>query len=147
MMAVAEELEAYRAAFDTFARGRVEPAWLRELRSTAITRFTEGGFPTTGDEDWRQTSVAAIARTSFRRAQAGDDGVPAGEEKAFPGPRAVFVNGHFSPTLSSAGSRMPEGVEVRSLRAPIHEKRTPNPTRTAHGTTTASNPRPKLIRA
>ena len=32
-----------------------------------ITRFEELGFPTTRLEDWRHTSVAAIARTEFHR--------------------------------------------------------------------------------
>ncbi len=42
--------------------------WLRELRDTRLARFRESGFPTTHDEDWRFTNVAAIARTPFRLA-------------------------------------------------------------------------------
>ena len=117
MMAVAEETDLYRASFERFAKGRsAEPAWLRALRAAALARFSERGFPTTRDEDWRQTSVAPIARTAFRPAQAGENGVVALKEEAFPSPRAVFLNGRFSPELSTPGSRLPAGVEVRSLR-------------------------------
>ena len=35
------------------------------IREEARQRFSDLGFPTTHDEDWRFTSVAPIARTSF----------------------------------------------------------------------------------
>jgi Fe-S cluster assembly protein SufD len=53
-----------------------EPAapWLQELRDAAFHRFTELGFPTTRNEEWRFTNVAPIARTNFRvvNSQPGD---------------------------------------------------------------------------
>jgi Fe-S cluster assembly protein SufD len=40
--------------------------WLQEIRTAAFLRFTELGFPTTHNEEWRFTNVAPIARTNFR---------------------------------------------------------------------------------
>jgi Fe-S cluster assembly protein SufD len=40
------------------------------LREAAFRRFSELGFPTTHDEEWRFTNVAPIARTSFRAGSA-----------------------------------------------------------------------------
>jgi Fe-S cluster assembly protein SufD len=44
---------------------------IEEIREEARRRFSEVGFPTTHDEDWRFTSVAPIARTAFERSGAG----------------------------------------------------------------------------
>ncbi len=118
MMAVAEEVDVYRAAFDRFVAERsAEPAWLREARVAAIARFSERGFPTTREEEWRQTSVAAIARAPFRLAEAGDGaGISTRAALAFAGLRTVFVNGRFVPELSAGDGRLPRGVEILSLR-------------------------------
>src|SRR6266513_936116 len=51
--------------FEKRASGSELP-WLRKLRREAFARFCEIGFPTTHDEDWRFTSIAAIANTVFR---------------------------------------------------------------------------------
>ncbi|MFY9726405.1 MAG: Fe-S cluster assembly protein SufD [Bryobacteraceae bacterium] len=40
--------------------------WLQKLREDAFARFTDLGFPTPRDEEWRFTNVAPIARTEFR---------------------------------------------------------------------------------
>ncbi|MGO9010930.1 MAG: Fe-S cluster assembly protein SufD [Bryobacteraceae bacterium] len=52
---------------------RQEPAepWLQKLRENAFARFTELGFPTTRDEEWRFTNVAPIVRTLFRCCDSG----------------------------------------------------------------------------
>jgi Fe-S cluster assembly protein SufD len=120
MSPVAEEKDVLRASFDRFnaALSPADPAWLRDLRSTAMARFTERGFPTTRDEAWRHTSVAPLARTIFRTADAGLD---AGKvEAALAGLRLpnaggneiVFVNGRLAPALS----RVAGDVLVVSLR-------------------------------
>jgi len=43
---------------------------IESIREEARRRFSELGFPTTHDEDWRFTSVAPIARTTFERSGA-----------------------------------------------------------------------------
>src|SRR5437660_9936440 len=68
-----EHLENYLESFTEFqkrAAGRNLP-WLRRLREDAFAGFCEVGFPTTHDDDWRLTTVSAIARTSFELVQNG----------------------------------------------------------------------------
>jgi len=50
---------------DFSAQEDAEP-WLQEIRTEAFFRFSEQGFPTTHNEEWRFTNVAPIARTNFR---------------------------------------------------------------------------------
>ena len=116
------ELQHYLTGFGEFektAAGR-ELSWLRELREKSFARFCQAGFPTTRDEDWRFTNVAEIARTPFQLpvGPAQDDGISAADLAPWRIPGAacqlVFVNGRFSPKLSSL-SRLPVGVEVDSL--------------------------------
>ena len=116
-------LDLYRARFERF---RAQPefgatAWLHERRARALDTFLRRGFPTTRDELWRTTSVAPIARASFRRADAAlATQVPAALVErlafagAFRGREIVFVNGRFAPALSSLEAL--HGVRVRSLR-------------------------------
>jgi Fe-S cluster assembly protein SufD len=85
------------------------PSWLAPLRRRAIDHFAERGFPTTRDEDWRYTNLAALAATPFRLVAPSPDGdgVPAGtlEQLALVGaewPRLVFLDGRYSPKLSTA---------------------------------------------
>ena len=56
------EVVRWREEFESFRAGlpREEPEWLRALRTTGMGAFEEGGFPTTRQEDWRHTSVAAM---------------------------------------------------------------------------------------
>jgi Fe-S cluster assembly protein SufD len=63
MTAAAEQIGAWLAEF-----GRQQPvnAWVQELRNDAFQRFSQLGFPTTHDEEWRFTNVAPIARADFR---------------------------------------------------------------------------------
>src|SRR2546422_4893899 len=63
--------ERYVAAFKAFARNGAgaAPPWLHEIREGAIARFTELGFPTMKQEEWRFTSVAPIAETRFALAR------------------------------------------------------------------------------
>jgi len=116
-LAVARFLECFTEAE---ARARASGrAWLLPARQEAMDRFTALGFPTTKDEDWRFTNVAPIIQTVFRPAP---DDPRAVEERAlerftFAGlaaPRLVFVNGRFSPTLSTLAG-LPPGVRAQSL--------------------------------
>ena len=71
------------------------------------------------DEDWRFTNVAPIAKLPFKPCANSADDVarkPA-DEISFhlrPARRLVFVNGFFSPELSSV-SQLPDGVKVKVL--------------------------------
>ena len=121
-VAVTEQLQGWLENFTEFEKDAPGKrlAWLKRLREDAFARFCETGFPTTKDEDWRFTNVAAIARTVFR---------PAGATKLGPGDTAawrvddvaatlVFVNGRFDAELSEVDN-LPRGVTVASLRERI----------------------------
>jgi Fe-S cluster assembly protein SufD len=113
------------------------PSWLHEIRRAAMEGFAEKGFPTTRQEDWRNTNVAPIAAVPFRPAatpwerghpfpplRAGSARATAGSMPALPigqlpladlgCPRLVFINGRFSRQLSTLEA-LPEGVKAGSL--------------------------------
>ena len=105
----------------TAERQERDPLWLRQLREDAWQRFHAKGFPTTHDEDWRFTNLAALAKTPFQRAAKGSVAVTAAQIENFRVPgagcRLVFVNGHFAPELSEI-SDLPKGLEICSLERP-----------------------------
>jgi Fe-S cluster assembly protein SufD len=117
--------EHYLAEYRAFVGNGASrsPTWLKKLRQEGITRFAELGFPSTHQEEWRFTSVQAIAETPFSLAAVAepfptlDDIAPllVGGPSA---PRAVFVNGRFAPTLSSS-AELPGGVRLGGLAAAI----------------------------
>ena len=83
-----------------------------------MARFDALGFPTTRDEEWKYTNLAALAATTFV-APAPDVDVTADVIEPFrfdgdAGALAVFVNARFRPELSDL-SALPEGVRVLSL--------------------------------
>jgi Fe-S cluster assembly protein SufD len=116
------EVVRWREEFESFRAGlpAQEPEWLRILRTTGMGAFEELGLPTTRLEDWRHTSVAAIARTEFHRPPASAsvadlavlDTIDFGH--AFARRQLVFVNGRYAPDLSSAATT--DGLQLRSLR-------------------------------
>ncbi|HEX9820133.1 MAG TPA: Fe-S cluster assembly protein SufD [Methylomirabilota bacterium] len=106
---IATAKDRYLAEFEALERQGAlrSPSWLSPLRRRAIDRFGGRGFPTTRDEDWRYTNLAALTTMPFQPAAPSPDGVPAGalERLALAGaewPRLVFVDGHYSPKLSTA---------------------------------------------
>lgn len=118
-----QNVESYLEAFATFEKRAAGQslAWLRNLREESFARFSETGFPTTHDEDWRFTNTAPIARTHFS--------LPPEEATAFNWPfkrwtfngvaaRLVFVDGCFSPSLSFVSS-LPNGIRVSDLKTEI----------------------------
>jgi Fe-S cluster assembly protein SufD len=112
------DLEAYRVLFEASPWDR-QPMWLKDRRDQALERFLARGFPTTADEAWRKTSVAAVARARFARPEAGR-AVPQDRLRqldfggAFTGWELVFVDGRYRPELSSAAAT--DGVHILSLR-------------------------------
>ncbi len=102
------------------------PAFLRERRQAGIERFAALGFPNRRMEEWKYTSVEPIASREF---QLGGDKEVARftleemHRMAFcvlPGPRLVFLNGHFHPALSDI-SGLPAGVRCKSLAQALQE--------------------------
>jgi len=103
MTDVREELETYLA---DFARvdAEADPR-LARLRREAFDRFSQLGFPTLQNEEWRFTSVSALARVPFKLAGPERDGLDDAVVRRMlsgtdSGQRLVLINGHFAPDLS-----------------------------------------------
>jgi len=126
MVHVSNTIDSYLSDFELFERNGATtgPSWLRQIRRSAIASFAELGFPTTRHEEWKYTSVAPISKIRFKPAESGIDGLTA---EALAGAtfgeltsaRLVFVNGQYSPALSSLRS-LPKGVIATSLAAALN---------------------------
>lgn len=104
----------------TASAASLVPAPLKELRSAGADAFARLGFPSTRSEDWAYTNVSAIAQTNF---VAATDRAPnvlkhVSSLEAFTfgsaWPMLVFLNGRFTPALSSHEA-LPDGVRVMTL--------------------------------
>jgi Fe-S cluster assembly protein SufD len=118
-----EQVQSWLENFTEFEKTApgAKLAWLKRLREDAFARFCEAGFPTTRDEDWRFTNVAAIARTVFRPAAAAKltkKQLAAFLVEGAAAATLVFVNGRLDAELSQLDS-LPKGVTVASLREQI----------------------------
>ncbi len=117
------DLSTHLCACESFAASAAGPEWLRALRRTGISHFTELGFPTTKLEEWIYTPVTPVTKLAFKPATAIDSTITAQQLTpfAFPGwsgPRLVFVNGHFAPALSTL--QTPQvGVTITNLATAI----------------------------
>lgn len=102
---VMKETDPYVAEFERIEKSG--PSWIYPIRQAGMARFSELGFPTLQDEDWRFTNVAPIAKFPFRPSvEAGEHGIRASEIERLPfsripGCRLVFVDGFFAQELSS----------------------------------------------
>jgi len=116
----------YLADFQSLARGpgADAPSWLHDLRDTAWSRFNETGFPTArrGNERWKYTNVASIARTDFgiagslATANASKGLAPTYKMEGPAVYDLVYLDGHYSPELSSSAA-VPGGVIAASMAA------------------------------
>ena len=118
-MTTAAAPELYSAAFETVTHEAPVPARVQALRQAGLEKFSALGFPTTKNEDWHYTSVSQIAEEEFTLLTARtDDAQPAQLDPFYfreqQWPTAVFVNGRFSPALSSL-KNLPKGVRFEAL--------------------------------
>jgi Fe-S cluster assembly protein SufD len=121
---VRNETDAQLARFERFQREVHEPAWITSLRRAGIARFSEAGFPTLRDEDWRFTNVAPITRLPFK--PVFELAHPALTPQAIagftfghlPANRLVFINGRYAAELSKVEPQ-PAGVVISSLAAAL----------------------------
>ncbi|MCP3981908.1 MAG: Fe-S cluster assembly protein SufD [bacterium] len=82
------------------------PDWLRDWRRASSERFEQLGWPTAALEEWKSTSLDAIAKTPFRPAPAVqlDEGRLPAFAQWVDGPRLVFLDGRIVPGLSQVGA-------------------------------------------
>jgi Fe-S cluster assembly protein SufD len=124
MIASKEKEGVYLSSFVELEErlGASAPSWLHEIRRTAMAGFAEKGFPTTRQEEWRNTNVTPIAAVPFQPAselRAGSAASLAERIGQLPladlgCPRLVFVNGRFSKPLSRLEA-LPKDVKAGSL--------------------------------
>jgi Fe-S cluster assembly protein SufD len=91
---------------------------LAEIRSGAARRFAELGYPTKREEEWRFTNVTPIAKTAFGAAPGVNLAQLSGKTqevlRTFEGLRLVFLNGRYTPELSTR--KLPSGIAAGPLR-------------------------------
>jgi Fe-S cluster assembly protein SufD len=121
MIDVMDAKELFLSHFTAFEKklGESSDDGLHALRSAAIERFAEIGWPTLHDEEWRFTPLSALAEVPFQPAPAESVDLSAIDlERLLPdtGPchQVVLVNGQFVPRFSRP-TGLPEGVLVGSL--------------------------------
>lgn len=126
MIELMEQDEVFLSHFRRFEQDSADsgPSWLMPTRKAALARFADLGFPTRHHEQWRYTSVDAIAHTAFEPAHLVAANVRRADLDAlmFDGEshRLVFVNGRFADEFSNVGS-LPAGVRVQSLVSAMAE--------------------------
>ncbi len=99
---IAREFDALKASLP----GADQP-WLNDLRSEAMTCFTDSGIPGPKVEEWKYTNLGFLARETFGPASKthGQSEIKALFDRAhfknIAGPVVVFVNGYIHKSLSS----------------------------------------------
>lgn len=112
-----ELIKWYRTGFDAFA-GRLNGGAAGDIhkkRVEAIEKFTELGFPTTSNEEWKYTNIAPVLKYAFNPSHLSEPVEVAKkdiEKYLLPGLTVslfVFINGHYNAALSSL---LPEAQAV-----------------------------------
>ena len=103
---------------------REENAWLKYLRENAFEFFTENGFPTVQNEEWKYTNVAPIGKENFEIAS--DKTIDAEKisrlfSKTESENRVVFVNNKLNQELTNL-SNLPEGAKILNLNEAIRDE-------------------------
>ena len=110
LMPIYPSYKKYQHDYETFVSGAKtsDLKWLHDTRNRAATRFQELRFPTAtrGNERWKYTSVAPIARTIFNYNPSNDaDGVFIGNlnhnvPQDNDWTKLVFIDGHYRQDFS-----------------------------------------------
>lgn len=87
-------------------------------RSAELSRFSEAGFPTTREENWKYTSLQPVEKRRFEISDEAEpvslDDIRAFMPSKLDAHHLILVDGHFSAALSDL-DELPDGVTVRSL--------------------------------
>jgi Fe-S cluster assembly protein SufD len=125
---ITQSIDQYVAGYEKAAAGRGgEAAWLRTARERALGAFQSLGFPTSRDEEWRFTSVSAIAESTFASPPAGGASLTRADLESAGWPLAdahlvVFVNGRYDSALSRVGA-LPRDARIDSLATVLRSGR------------------------
>ncbi len=101
--------------------------WLHKIREEAINSFSQLGYPTQQDEDWRFTNLAPISRTSFKMVKNGGPKLSSTDIQQFifsglSCNQLVYVNGKYSPELSIL-KPVKDGIKIKNLSQAIDDER------------------------
>lgn len=124
-------IESLRAQFNQRSGALPGDASVGGRRKRAFEEFIARGLPTTAEEDWKYTSLAAVQAQSFALPEAVDVATAMAAVERFAvdgldGPRLVFVNGEMIPPacrldgiegleMASLGHALEQGVGVEAL--------------------------------
>lgn len=98
---------------------------IHKIRQNAIGNFSEKGYPTTRDEEWKYTNIRAIADINFVPAAAIEDlqvdrnSLKINSFSDLACCQVTFVNGRYSSELSDTASA-PNGVKIMSIRIALN---------------------------
>ncbi len=115
----------YNADFQKSIENSNQPAWLKSLRKEAFDHFTENGFPTVKDEEWKYTNVASLVSSEFKVQSSEFENTNKrvveilAEIKSEN--RIVFVDGKLSNELTKSGD-LPEGVKIKSFAESLEDE-------------------------
>lgn len=65
MITQVKKQNLYEELFQKSFSQSTQPAWLKDLRLKAFEYFSQNGFPTPEDEEWKYTNTAPITREQF----------------------------------------------------------------------------------
>ena len=129
MSVLARETFDFQSAFEALEKREEKnfPSWVRSLRRTALGKFSQIGFPTPREEDWKYTNVTSLGKIPFRfsfdpfvdglKSKKGVEALILGRSV---GQLLVFVNGIYSRALSRIPSSI-KGVRAGSLSDAMRE--------------------------
>jgi len=100
-------------------------AWLQALRSEAKQVFSQTGFPSLKEEEWRYTNVSALEKKIFSPIVVDEIGaieLDVLQQHLIPDAYAVvFVDGHYAESLSDLKNLATE-VTVLSMKSALAQK-------------------------
>lgn len=119
MMSSEQALSRYAAEYHNFSEQLPGQKldWLRAFRAEALEEFSQKGFPSIREEEWRYTNVAAIEKKLFAPAAANPGRIDAGWLASYRLAdvwSVVIVDGRYAPELSRLDG-LTEGVVIKSM--------------------------------
>jgi Fe-S cluster assembly protein SufD len=118
---------SYQEAFREIDANRSSAprGWLTRLRENAMHHFTEVGFPSVKDEEWKYTNVASLAKLDFNFQEQGSKVAIDLSQFTYPetaNSQLVFVDGRLDSDLSDL-TALPKGVVAVDLAKAVEDDR------------------------
>ncbi|MGI8469101.1 MAG: Fe-S cluster assembly protein SufD [Pyrinomonadaceae bacterium] len=103
----------YNTEFQQNLNAANQPDWLKKMREKAFRFFTENGFPTIENEEWKYTNVAPIGRENFHVGESANFTSETVVPFVFDESKEsilVFTNGNFDKNLSNLNAIKDAGI-------------------------------------